>query len=796
MFPKTELISIILAPARLTAAISSTHALTIPSFLVPKVASSLDLLHFPNMVLWGFRWLKPFLSPYANDDFEHISESDRRSYILGRLEGAEFSEWSWVVIVAGVGFFTDAYSIFAINMVMPMIDIIYYDGKMPHNYGIAVGVVTLGGSIIGQVSFGLAADIWGRRKMYGLELIITISATLGVVMASNGSNGSIYPLSAVICSEFAPTRLRGRMLTLVFACQPLGQLAASLVSLIAIVRQRKGIPNDSIARSDSTTQVCDAMCKQTLDSVWRWIIGVGVIPAVIALWFRLTIIESPRYTADVGQDSKKAASELQRYLLMQTQPGGATSTSVQMISQNVPMRRRASSGAVSGAMSDESGQASRSPSPHSINRAELPGEDAVVKDHTQETVHMFSLPPPSAASENGRFFNNLSSTQHGPDTSISPFGGHDPFGQQVEQAGQNIAPPPPSWQDFKQYFWHDGNLRTLMATSLCWFYLDLPFYGLGMNSPNIISVIWYGKEPQPTDIYELLVHDVWQSLIIVSLGALVGCAITFIAIEKLGRRNIQIIGFSWLFILFIVIGGSFFHLYENGKSAALIVLYILCQIFFNFGPNTTTYIMPAELFPTRYRGLCHGISAAFGKLGSVAAQLFLAYINYGKKGGDRIDHTVIERWLPYSLLIFSIFMLLGLFTTIYWIPGNEHGPDGTVKTLEQWEVGRPIPNGFSNTWSARTFEVLWKLFARFWMGFYLFVDGLAGGDARERREMARLEKENEEERERMRELDEVERERGGFRDGRAGALERLGGHDMEMEERGPSPFVSGSAHRN
>ena len=103
-----------------------------------------------------------------------------------------------MVIVAGVGFFTDAYSIFAINMVMPMIDIIYYDGQMPHNYGIAVGVVTLGGSIIGQVSFGLAADIWGRRKMYGLELIITIGATLGVVMASNGAYGSmsiiVWPL--------------------------------------------------------------------------------------------------------------------------------------------------------------------------------------------------------------------------------------------------------------------------------------------------------------------------------------------------------------------------------------------------------------------------------------------------------------------------------------------------------------------------------------------------------------------------------------------------------------------------
>ena len=94
-------------------------------------------------------------------------------------------------MVAGVGFFTDAYAIFAINMVVPMLGIIYYDGAMPHKYETALSVVTLGGSIIGQVAFGLGADIWGRRKMYGLELVITIAATLGVVMASNGTEGSM-----------------------------------------------------------------------------------------------------------------------------------------------------------------------------------------------------------------------------------------------------------------------------------------------------------------------------------------------------------------------------------------------------------------------------------------------------------------------------------------------------------------------------------------------------------------------------------------------------------------------------
>jgi PHS family inorganic phosphate transporter-like MFS transporter len=137
-------------------------------------------------------------------------------------------------------------------------------------------------------------------------------------------------------------------------------------------------------------------------------------------------------------------------------------------------------------------------------------------------------------------------------------------------------------------------------------------YGLGLNSPQIIRTIWYGQNEPEQNVYTLLVHNVWQSLVVVSIGAIVGITITFVAINRLGRKWIQMIGFFWLFILFIVIGGSFYHLYEIGGQAAIVVLYILCQIFFNFGtselfllakltvpgPNATTYIVRQQ--PPRF----------------------------------------------------------------------------------------------------------------------------------------------------------------------------------------------------
>lgn len=364
------------------------------------------------------------------------------------------------------------------------------------------------------------------------------------------------------------------MLTAVFMCQPLGQLAATLVTLIATARQRNGIPADALSNN------CDAQCKMTLDSIWRWIIGVGVIPAVVALWFRLTIIESPRYTADVGRDTRKAASELDRYLLMQT--AGLSTMSVINNQEGHPLQRMSTED--SGVASDGgSPEPDRSRSPYEIgppptnDQGPANGNFTKAAEFRSESVSIHS----GAASEEGHISRTSSPIRHQQDPEE-----HFPEVTQLEGAEEMPTPPAPSWKDFKQYFWHDGNLRTLIATSFCWFCVDLPFYGLGMNSPKIITTIWYGKNPPPKQVYSIIMHNVWQSLIIVSLGAITGCIITFVAIDKLGRRNIQINGFFWLFILFVVIGGSFNHLYEIGGSSAIIVLYILCQIFFNFGDHS------------------------------------------------------------------------------------------------------------------------------------------------------------------------------------------------------------------
>jgi PHS family inorganic phosphate transporter-like MFS transporter len=108
------------------------------------------------------------------------------------------------------------------------------------------------------------------------------------------------------------------------------------------------------------------------------------------------------------------------------------------------------------------------------------------------------------------------------------------------------------------------------------------------------------------------------------------------------------------------------------------------------GPNATTYIITGELFPTRYRASCHGISAATGKLGSILAQIFSAYYKLdGSSPGE-------GRGKNYGtvLLVFSAAMILGAVVTHFWIPDVQY-KDKKNKTLETLATGRQGRNSQS-----------------------------------------------------------------------------------------------------
>jgi PHS family inorganic phosphate transporter-like MFS transporter len=94
------------------------------------------------------------------------------------------------------------------------------------------------------------------------------------------------------------------MMASVFAHQGLGQLTAALVSFICIARYKEFLQDDT----------CDASCQYALDQSWRILYGLGIVPALVALYFRLTLPESVRYTLDVKGDEISAEADTNRFL--------------------------------------------------------------------------------------------------------------------------------------------------------------------------------------------------------------------------------------------------------------------------------------------------------------------------------------------------------------------------------------------------------------------------------------------------------------------------------------------------
>ena len=94
------------------------------------------------------------------------------------------------------------------------------------------------------------------------------------------------------------------------------------------------------------------------------------------------------------------------------------------------------------------------------------------------------------------------------------------------------------------------------------------------------------------------------------------------------------------------------------------------QFFFNFGPNATTFIVPAEVFPSRVRGFGHGVSAATGKLGAILSSLLFNYLS-GTWG------------LQNVLWIYFACQLIGAIVTWFTIP-ETRWKDADVTDYEEW----------------------------------------------------------------------------------------------------------------
>lgn len=164
----------------------------------------------------------------------------------------------------------------------------------------------------------------------------------------------------------------------------------------------------------------------------------------------------------------------------------------------------------------------------------------------------------------------------------------------------------------------------LVATAGAWFANDVFFYGNKLFQSEFIKVISPQSDSiMPTWLWNLC--NVGVSLVGYYLAS-------FLIDNKLyGRKWMQIVGFLMCFILFMVPGFKYDYYTSPEHIKEFQAMYFLSSFFNQFGPNSVTFLVAAEVFPTPIRATAHGISAAAGKLGALLASVLYNYITTQEK---------------------------------------------------------------------------------------------------------------------------------------------------------------------
>jgi len=253
-------------------------------------------------------------------------------------------------------------------------------------------------------------------------------------------------------------------------------------------------------------------------------------------------------------------------------------------------------------------------------------------------------------------------------------------------------------RDFIAYLSNWENARQLLGCAYSWFALDFAFYGMALNSSIIFQTIGNGtafaSAPQATGNFtgpqmSANLTNISVGNVIVSVaGSLPGYGASFLVIDSWGRKPLQLMGFIVLTVLFTIMGFGFDALTLKPQAQkAFIFLYCLANFFENFGPNTTTFILPGEAFSTRYRSTSHGICAASGKLGAVMAQVVFSRFAYP----NGFDHS-----LGTVLKITALFMLTGVFSTLLIVETKQRTLEDISNERQDGFVQAVAPSSYSH----------------------------------------------------------------------------------------------------
>jgi MFS transporter, PHS family, inorganic phosphate transporter len=212
---------------------------------------------------------------YTISDFKEMDNS-----------GITGHHWK-IMLISGMGFFTDAYDLFVIGVVMALLKPIWHVGTLEESLVTSTALLA---AAFGALLFGRVADMVGRKRIYGVEVLVLAAGAIGCAFAPNiwwliglrfilgvGIGGD-YPVSATIMSEYAGKGSRGMLVTLVFAMQAAGLILGPLLASALLAT------------------------NMSHDLIWRLLVGFGAVPALAVYWQRRQLKETPRFLAAAAME--------------------------------------------------------------------------------------------------------------------------------------------------------------------------------------------------------------------------------------------------------------------------------------------------------------------------------------------------------------------------------------------------------------------------------------------------------------------------------------------------------------
>lgn len=419
-----------------------------------------------------------------------IESADSNS-LLAELDSAPLSGLhKRLVLAAGLGVFLDGYDIVIIGIAMIFIHRQWHPTPVERSM---LGSAALAGAFVGALAAGRIADRVGRKAIYLIDLVTFFASAVMCALAWNMAVlilfrlllgigiGADYPLSATYLAEFSPKKSRGAAITLMFGLWSIGAICAGFT----------GLALWDIGPSN-----------------WRWMLGLGALPAILVIWLRRDLPESPRWYLRRGDVAAAAA------VVKRVNPA--------------------------------------------LSQAEL---DAMI------------------AREHNR-----------------------------------LMTPSPRWT----VLFSRRLIRATLLACLPWFIMDLVGYYLTIYQPTILLHLGFTGTA----------NRIFGSTIL-SFSFLIGFVPLALLVDRIGRIVPQIIGFCGSGLCLIVVGAIAGAAASNGGkfTPAMVAVAFVCMLFStacnSFGPGNTTYMIPAEVYPTSVRATGHGFATAVSRIGAVVSTFFL-----------------------------------------------------------------------------------------------------------------------------------------------------------------------------